>query len=209
MIAGSRRGGYTGGRVQRAAPRPAASIAAARSCNQGPDGFDQPPTPIPHAPRMRIHPGFGLGSVVIVAGISLKCGCGRTCPPGSSSWTSSASGPTTGSRPPPSSPWCPPGTNEDPSSSLPTRSSASGENSWATPSSPRPSWTGCRTTAMCSTSGGRATGSGTNGRPGCSPPGGTLPPGRRQFPRRPSLTESLSSQLQTFSLSNCREVGQF
>ena len=70
MIAGSGMGGHTGGRGQRPALRPAASIAAARSCNQGPDGFDQPPTTIPHAPRMRIHPGFGLGSVVIVAGLS-------------------------------------------------------------------------------------------------------------------------------------------
>ena len=35
-----------------------------------------------------------------------------------------------------------------PSSSLPTRAAASGENSWGTPSSPRQYWTGCSTTAM-------------------------------------------------------------
>ena len=43
-------------------------------------------------------------------------------------------------------------------SSLPTRVSASGVSSWAPAPSPRPSWTGCRTTATCSTSGARATG---------------------------------------------------
>ena len=39
---------------------------------------------------------------------------------------------------------------------------------WATPSSPQRSWTGCSTTAMCSTSVARASGSGRNGKPGCS-----------------------------------------
>ena len=48
------------------------------------------------------------------------------------SWTNSASGPTTGSRPPPSSPWCRPATNGAASSSLPTRASANGVNCWAT-----------------------------------------------------------------------------
>ena len=47
-------------------------------------------------------------------------------------WTNSASGPTTGSRPPPSSPWCQPATRRAPSSSLPTRASVSGANCWAT-----------------------------------------------------------------------------
>ena len=45
---------------------------------------------------------------------------------------SSASGATTGSQPPPSSPWCRPGTSGAASSSRPTRASASGANSWAT-----------------------------------------------------------------------------
>ena len=45
-----------------------------------------------------------------------------------------------------------------PSSSLPTRAAASGENSWGTPSSPRPFWTGCCITATSSTSGAKASG---------------------------------------------------
>ena len=48
------------------------------------------------------------------------------------SWTNSASGPTTGSRPPLSSPWCRPATNVAASSSLPTRASENGANCWAT-----------------------------------------------------------------------------
>ena len=46
--------------------------------------------------------------------------------------------------------------------------SANGENSWGTLSLPRPSWTGCSTTATSSTSGVRATGSGKNDRLDCS-----------------------------------------
>ena len=84
--------------------------------------------------------------------------------------TSSASGPTTGSRPPPSSRWCRPGTSGAASSSLPTRASASGANCSAIPSSPRRCWTGCCTTAMCSTSGGRASGLGKNAKRGRSHP---------------------------------------
>ena len=44
----------------------------------------------------------------------------------------SASGPTTGSRPPPSSPWCRLATNVADASSRRTRASASGVNCWAT-----------------------------------------------------------------------------
>ena len=94
--------------------------------------------------------------------------CAYTWRPRSSSWMSSASGPMTGNRQPPSLPWCRPDMNVAQSSSLPTRDSASGENSWGTPSSPRQSWTGCSTTATSSTSGARATGSGKNDRRDCS-----------------------------------------
>ena len=51
------------------------------------------------------------------------------------------------------------------SSSLPTRDSPGGVNSWAIPSLPPLSWTGSSTIATCSTSAARATGSGKNGRP--------------------------------------------
>ena len=47
---------------------------------------------------------------------------------------------------------------------LGTRASANGADCWMTPSSPRPSWTGCSTTATSSTSGERATGSGRSVR---------------------------------------------
>ena len=73
-------------------------------------------------------------------------------------------------KPPPSLPSSQPATNVAASFSLPTRDSGSGESCWTTPSSPRRSWTGCYTTAMCSTSGARATGSRTSGKPGCSLP---------------------------------------
>ena len=48
------------------------------------------------------------------------------------SWMNSASGPTTGSRPPLSSPWCRPAMNVAASFSLPTRASENGANCWAT-----------------------------------------------------------------------------
>ena len=59
-------------------------------------------------------------------------GCGSTWRPKCWWWMNSASGPTTGSRPPPSSPWCRPVTSGAASSSLPTRASASGVSSWGT-----------------------------------------------------------------------------
>ena len=80
--------------------------------------------------------------------------------------------------------------------------------SWATLSSPRRSWTGCCTTAVCPRSGGKATGSGRNGSPGasvritCS----ALP---RERPRQlPRLTRSLANWLLTKSL-DIIWVGQF
>ena len=71
-------------------------------------------------------------------------------------------------RPPPSSPWSRLATSGAASSSLPTRASASGANCSATPSSPRQYWTGCCTTATCSTSGAKDTGSRTSAKRGCS-----------------------------------------
>ena len=99
---------------------------------------------------------------------NLDGGCGSTWRPKSWWWTSSASGPTTGSRPSPSSRWSQPATNGARSSSHPTRASASRESSWGTVSSPGPCWTGCSITATCSTSGAKAAGSGRKGRWGCS-----------------------------------------
>ena len=48
---------------------------------------------------------------------------------------------------------------------------------------------GGTTTARCSTSGAKATGSRTSGRRGCSPPSSIFPPGQRQLPLCRSLTE--------------------
>ena len=68
-------------------------------------------------------------------------GCGSTWRP-RCFWMSSASGPTTGNRPPPSSRWCRPGTSGAASSSHPTRASVSGANSSRPRHPPRRSSTG-------------------------------------------------------------------
>ena len=107
--------------------------------------------------------------------------------------------PYDGSRPPPSSPWYRPGTSGAASSSLPTRASASGANCSATPSSPRRYWTGCCTTAMCSTSGGRASGSGRNARRGSSRRN-SISPLRRRRPATTTRTDKVADQ---------NRVGQF
>ena len=81
-----------------------------------------------------------------------------------------------------------------------------GELLGGTVSSPRSSWTGCFTTAMCSTFGAKATVCGRNGRQVCSPPSSIFPQDRRQFPQCRSLTESPSTKLLAFSLSTYPDI---
>ena len=94
------------------------------------------------------------------------------------------------------------------SPSRPTRASASGASFLATRSSPRRSWTGCCTTAMCRTSGGRATGAGRNDTPApqlASPAGRRPGDWQRQLLR---LTKSLANRALPESLSSSDKVGR-